>query len=54
MSAPALPGVLPECQFELHSVCKTGEVYTCYGDHVPGLGRTCACPCHRTPPETAQ
>ncbi|MFF9199942.1 hypothetical protein ACF09L_32525 [Streptomyces sp. NPDC014779] len=49
MTAPAAPAgaMLPECRFEMHRWCKPGEVRTCYGDVVPGLGRRCACPCHK-------
>lgn len=34
----------PECQLDLHSWCKTGEVRTCYGDLVFTI--RCDCPCH--------
>lgn len=38
--------VRPECQFEVHTACRIGEVRTVFGDLV-FPARRCDCPCHK-------
>ncbi|MFF2573849.1 hypothetical protein [Streptomyces sp. NPDC058084] len=55
MTAPAAPAadVRAECQFDLHSACKVGEVRTpTFGDLVFTV--SCACPCHRPTKEATR